>query len=82
LGEQGILSLLVEGGSEVNATMLNGNFIQKVITFIAPKILGGKHAPNAIGGVSPAKMNDAKTLKRVSWKQFGEDLCMTGYLLS
>jgi diaminohydroxyphosphoribosylaminopyrimidine deaminase/5-amino-6-(5-phosphoribosylamino)uracil reductase len=79
LGQKGILSLLVEGGSEVNAAILKGGYVQKVISFIAPKLLGGEHCPSSIGGISPAKMAEALVLHRVSWKQFGEDLCITGY---
>lgn len=80
LGENGVLSLLIEGGSEVNAAMLAGDYVQKIITFIAPKILGGIDSPSAIGGESPSKMAEAKQIHRVSWQQFGEDFCMTGYL--
>jgi diaminohydroxyphosphoribosylaminopyrimidine deaminase/5-amino-6-(5-phosphoribosylamino)uracil reductase len=80
LGSDGILSLLVEGGSQINAAMLHGNHVQKVISFLAPKLLGGVASPSAVAGESPAKMADAWELKRVSWQQFGDDLCVTGYL--
>jgi diaminohydroxyphosphoribosylaminopyrimidine deaminase/5-amino-6-(5-phosphoribosylamino)uracil reductase len=80
LGSKGILSLLVEGGGEVNAAMLRGNYIHKIIAFLAPKLLGGAASPSSIGGVSPAKMAEALRLHRISWKQYGEDLCVTGYL--
>jgi diaminohydroxyphosphoribosylaminopyrimidine deaminase/5-amino-6-(5-phosphoribosylamino)uracil reductase len=80
LGKKGILSLLVEGGSEVNAAMLKGNHVQKVISFLAPKILGGKKSPSSIGGASPEKMAEALALHRISWKQYGDDLCVTGYI--
>jgi diaminohydroxyphosphoribosylaminopyrimidine deaminase/5-amino-6-(5-phosphoribosylamino)uracil reductase len=82
LGSKGILSLLVEGGSQVNAAMLHGNHVQKVISFLAPKLLGGVTSPSAIAGESPAKMADALELERVSWQQFDDDLCVTGYLTS
>jgi diaminohydroxyphosphoribosylaminopyrimidine deaminase/5-amino-6-(5-phosphoribosylamino)uracil reductase len=80
LGEKGILSLLVEGGGQVNAAMLSGRYVQKVIAFLAPKLLGGSSSPSSIGGESPEKMAQAWSLHRVSWKQYGEDLCITGYM--
>lgn len=80
LGSKGVLSLLVEGGGEVNASMLRGNYVHKMIAFLAPKLLGGSASPSSIGGISPAKMTDALQLHRISWRQYGEDLCITGYL--
>jgi len=80
LGERGILSVLVEGGSEVNASLLAGNWVQKVIAFIAPKLLGGTSSLHAVGGKDPKKMSEAKTLKDISIQQYGDDICITGYL--
>lgn len=80
LGRKGILSLLVEGGGEVNASLLKEQQVQKVIAFIAPKLLGGKWSPTSIEGESPAKMAEAWTLRDIDVQRFGEDICMTGYL--
>ncbi|MXQ52193.1 bifunctional diaminohydroxyphosphoribosylaminopyrimidine deaminase/5-amino-6-(5-phosphoribosylamino)uracil reductase RibD [Shimazuella alba] len=80
LGEKGILSLMVEGGSQINASMLRGNHVHKVIAFLAPKFLGGISSPSSIGGESPEKMSEALSLHRVSWNQYGQDVCVTGYL--
>ncbi|WP_255724506.1 bifunctional diaminohydroxyphosphoribosylaminopyrimidine deaminase/5-amino-6-(5-phosphoribosylamino)uracil reductase RibD [Shimazuella soli] len=79
LGSKGILSLLVEGGSEVNAAMLRGNHVNKFVAFLAPKLLGGVESPSSIGGEGPDKMAEAIPLHQVSWKQYGEDLCIIGY---
>ncbi|MBA4495683.1 bifunctional diaminohydroxyphosphoribosylaminopyrimidine deaminase/5-amino-6-(5-phosphoribosylamino)uracil reductase RibD [Paenactinomyces guangxiensis] len=82
LGEKGILSLLVEGGGEVNASLLSENRVQKVIAFIAPKLIGGKDSPTSVEGESPAKMAEARTLCDISIEQFGQDLCVTGYIVN
>ena len=42
LGEEDVMSLLVEGGGEVNASFLLDGFAQKVAFFYAPMILGGR----------------------------------------
>ena len=39
-----------------------------------------KDAKGAIGGVSPAKLNDALRLKRVSVMRVGPDILVKGYL--
>ncbi|RAL26499.1 bifunctional diaminohydroxyphosphoribosylaminopyrimidine deaminase/5-amino-6-(5-phosphoribosylamino)uracil reductase RibD [Thermoflavimicrobium daqui] len=80
LGDHGILSLLVEGGGEVNASFLHGNHVQKVIAFIAPKLLGGRNSPTSIEGENPEKMKESKELKDITIERFGDDLCIIGYI--
>jgi diaminohydroxyphosphoribosylaminopyrimidine deaminase / 5-amino-6-(5-phosphoribosylamino)uracil reductase len=80
LGREGILSLLVEGGGEVNASLLAGRYVNKVIAFIAPKLLGGKNSPTPVEGESPERMAEALPLERVRVERFGDDICVTGYL--
>ncbi|SEN20390.1 bifunctional diaminohydroxyphosphoribosylaminopyrimidine deaminase/5-amino-6-(5-phosphoribosylamino)uracil reductase RibD [Lihuaxuella thermophila] len=80
LGEKGVLSLLVEGGGEVNASLLAEKRVQKVIAFIAPKLIGGRNSPTPVEGKSPQKMEDAFTLREISMERYGDDFCITGYL--
>jgi len=44
LGEIGIDSVLLEGGGTLNYSALEEGIVDKVITFIAPKIIGGATA--------------------------------------
>jgi diaminohydroxyphosphoribosylaminopyrimidine deaminase/5-amino-6-(5-phosphoribosylamino)uracil reductase len=74
LGELSITSLLVEGGSEVNASFLNQNAFNQVISYIAPKLIGGKLAPGFIGGIGIEDMNSAVKLEFKSIEQLGEDM--------
>lgn len=80
LGERNILSLLVEGGGIINASLLSGNYIQKVISFIAPKLLGGRESRTSFEGENPTLISQAKNLHNVILKKFGEDICIIGYL--
>jgi diaminohydroxyphosphoribosylaminopyrimidine deaminase/5-amino-6-(5-phosphoribosylamino)uracil reductase len=41
LGEMGLHAILVEGGSGVYSSLLRSGFVDKLMIFIAPKILGG-----------------------------------------
>lgn len=80
LGRREITSLLVEGGSEVHASFLNQGLADKVCWFISPKLVGGRTAPTSVGGLGKKYMQDAIQLKNISYQQFGEDLCLTGYI--
>ncbi|SMO41194.1 bifunctional diaminohydroxyphosphoribosylaminopyrimidine deaminase/5-amino-6-(5-phosphoribosylamino)uracil reductase RibD [Melghirimyces algeriensis] len=79
LGNEGVISVLAESGGELNASLLREGWVNKVIFFIAPKILGGKESPTAVEGDGPQRMGDAWALQDVSFRSFGEDLCLIGY---
>jgi diaminohydroxyphosphoribosylaminopyrimidine deaminase/5-amino-6-(5-phosphoribosylamino)uracil reductase len=72
-------SVLVEGGATVAGAFLDAGLVNKVTFFIAPKIIGGTAAPNAIGGAGVEKMSDALKLQGLSVVQRGKDIEVTGY---
>lgn len=80
LGQEGMLSLLVEGGGTVNAAFLRQGLVQKIVAFIAPKLLGGKDSPTAFEGENPRQIDASLSLRDVQVTQFAQDLCVTGYL--
>lgn len=77
LGEQGIDSLLLEGGATLNAAALDAGIVDKVMFFIAPKLLGGKDAPTPVGGQGIQRMEDCVKLKDMKAVMVGEDLMVT-----
>jgi diaminohydroxyphosphoribosylaminopyrimidine deaminase / 5-amino-6-(5-phosphoribosylamino)uracil reductase len=81
LGDRGHLSVLWECGGTLAAEAIRAGAIQKVLAFIAPKIIGGVAAPSPIGDLGLAQMTDALELERVTWRLMGVDLLMTGYLV-
>ena len=50
LGDIGIDSILLEGGSTLNYSALEEGIVDKVITFISPKIFGGTTGKTPVGG--------------------------------
>ncbi|WP_158651593.1 bifunctional diaminohydroxyphosphoribosylaminopyrimidine deaminase/5-amino-6-(5-phosphoribosylamino)uracil reductase RibD [Mesobacillus jeotgali] len=74
LGDRGITSVYVEGGAEVHGSFLKEKAFQQVITYIAPKLLGGKSAPAAYGGEGIARIEDSVTLEIINVKQIGQDI--------
>ena len=81
LGERGITSLLIEGGSEINASALAAGVVDKVMCFIAPKLIGGQNVPGPIGGPGIRSLAEAVNLKRMRVTPIHEhDLLIEGYL--
>ena len=78
MGSQNITSLLVEGGSELAASLLKAEVVNKIVFYIAPKILGGKTSRPVIGGNSPETLSEAINLEDVTYRKFGSDLRITG----
>ena len=78
LGRRGIASLLIEGGAEVSASALREGVVDRVLFFLAPKILGGLDAISAVGGESPAHLRDAVNLKTMTVTRVGPDILVEG----
>lgn len=80
LGQEGIMSVLVEGGSEIHASFLQAHLADKMIFFIAPKLLGGRDAPGMVGGEGIAHLRDAIQLEKIRLDRCGEDIVVEGYI--
>lgn len=81
LGTMGIDSVLLEGGSMLAFSALKEKIVDKVITFIAPKILGGTDAPTPVGGRGIEVMEEAIRLKNLRITKVGEDLMVVGEII-
>ncbi len=80
LYDRQLSSVLWECGGTLAANAIADGTVQKVLAFIAPKIVGGKVAPSPVGDLGFATMTDALALERVSWRQLGSDYVVEGYL--
>lgn len=79
LAQREITSVLVEGGGEVHASFLAEGLPDKLVWFVAPKIIGGKEAPGPVGGAGIARMAEAPVLEEVTVRRMGQDICVEGY---
>lgn len=77
LGAQRIISVLVEGGSEMHASFIEENAYQQIITYVAPKIIGGRDAFSFIGGVGSELVELGKQLRFTEVTQLGPDIKIT-----
>jgi len=80
LGKLGIISLLIEGGSSLNSYCLESGIVDKIMFFIAPKIIGGKESFPAVGGRSFRKLEDAYLIKDIKIRRIGNDILIEGYV--
>ncbi len=79
LGEKQITQILIEGGGKLNGSALAAGIVDKVVWFIAPKIIGGDSAPGAIRGDGVQALKDATQLYDVSVQCLEGDFAFTGY---
>ena len=82
LGEREITSVLIEGGGNINASAIAAGVVDKVMCFIAPKLIGGRDAPGPIGGEGIPNLRDVPHLQRVSVTPISDsaDFLIEGYL--
>jgi diaminohydroxyphosphoribosylaminopyrimidine deaminase / 5-amino-6-(5-phosphoribosylamino)uracil reductase len=75
-----IISVLVEGGGEVNSGLLKEGLIDKVVLFYAPIFIGGKNALNVVGGRGIDFLKDAFKIDLSVVKRLKEDIFVEGYV--
>ena len=79
LGKREIMSVLVEGGSEIITSLLKANLVDKMIIPIAPKIIG--KGLEAIGDLNINKIKNAIKFSSFKTMKKGDDLIFEGTIL-
>jgi diaminohydroxyphosphoribosylaminopyrimidine deaminase / 5-amino-6-(5-phosphoribosylamino)uracil reductase len=73
LGQRGVQSILLEGGSRLAGEMLRHNLIDELVIFIAPKIIGSDgFSPLSLQGLG--SMEQAVKLNFINVKRSGADI--------
>lgn len=80
LARMELTSILIEGGGQVNASVLEAGLVDKVVFFLAPLIIGGKEAPGPVMGAGVRRLRQALKLKNVKWTPIGSDWMVEGGL--
>ena len=78
LAGTGIHRILVEGGGEVHASVLEQRLADEACVFIAPKIIGGRTAKSPVEGEGSDLMAEALQLDRVTIDRIGDDVLIRG----
>jgi diaminohydroxyphosphoribosylaminopyrimidine deaminase/5-amino-6-(5-phosphoribosylamino)uracil reductase len=80
LYDRGFNSVLWECGGKLAASAITEGAVQKILAFIAPKIIGGTNAPTPVGDLGFTTMTQALSLENVRWRVVGSDCLVEGYL--
>jgi diaminohydroxyphosphoribosylaminopyrimidine deaminase/5-amino-6-(5-phosphoribosylamino)uracil reductase len=80
LYQRELLSVLWECGGQLAARAIAEGCVQKVLAFIAPKIIGGLNAPSPVADLGYTQMTEAIVLQDIQWRSIGSDLLVEGYI--
>jgi len=74
LGEEKIDSILLEGGGTLNWSALQTGIVNKVQTYIAPKLFGGSNGKSPVAGLGVPSPEDGFLLTNTAVSYWGEDI--------
>lgn len=78
LAKNNIDSIFVEGGGVLQSSFIREGIVDRVYSFIAPKIVGGERPYSPVAGKGIDKMKDAIELDSYDIINFEEDILITG----
>jgi diaminohydroxyphosphoribosylaminopyrimidine deaminase/5-amino-6-(5-phosphoribosylamino)uracil reductase len=77
LGRRQVIGLLVEGGGRVLGSALAAGVVDRLVLFVAPRILGDAGVP-AFAGLPPGEPLAGFVLDEVEWRRAGPDWRIEG----
>lgn len=80
LAKREITSIMIEGGSSLNFYALWSGIVDKLMIFIAPKIIGGKNSYPCVGGDLYKNLEEAFQIKDLKIRKIDTDLLIEGYV--
>jgi len=82
LGGRKIDSILLEGGGTLNWSCLENGIVQKVQSYVAPKIFGGAGAKTPVSGTGVDSPSQCYKLQPVNIEHLGEDILVESKVMS
>lgn len=73
LGRRGISSVLIEGGGDVLGAALDGKVGDRLVLYVAPRLLGGSAARPAFAGRGAGPVEGAARLVAPRWRRLAGD---------
>lgn len=80
LGRRDLSGVLLEGGGGLNASALAQGVVDKLVYFVAPKLIGGAQSPTPVEGASAPSMAEARALYGLKAYPSGDDVRLEAYL--
>jgi diaminohydroxyphosphoribosylaminopyrimidine deaminase/5-amino-6-(5-phosphoribosylamino)uracil reductase len=78
LRRRGAIRVLLEGGGELAGAFFEWKLVDRVLAFVAPKLIGGRLSPSPLGGPGLDPMARAVALWQVETRLIGKDLLVEG----
>ncbi len=78
LGERGVASVLVEGGAVLTAALIKQRLVDKMVLFVAPKIIGSDGI-SVFGPCGVDTMEQVLSLRDLTSRQIGDDVMLEAY---
>lgn len=78
LAGRGVRSVLVEGGGRVAAAFFEAEAWDRVVAFVAPRLIGGAAAPSPLAGAGFGSLAEAPEVARWRVRRAGRDLEIQG----
>lgn len=80
LGAREVQEVLLEGGPTLAGSWWNAGLIDRVVAFVAPRMISGTSLRSPLQGEGGASMDCAVSLREVQLQRLGDDVCISGYL--
>lgn len=74
LGKRDVLGVLLEGGPTLAWSAIEHGLVDRLVVYLAPKLVGGADAPGAIGGAGFGPISEALPVRIRSVERVGEDV--------
>ncbi|MBM4037682.1 MAG: bifunctional diaminohydroxyphosphoribosylaminopyrimidine deaminase/5-amino-6-(5-phosphoribosylamino)uracil reductase RibD [Planctomycetes bacterium] len=80
LGRRRMTNVLLEGGGELCAAALAAGIVDKLLVFIAPRLIGGREARTPVEGDGAATMAQAINARDWTVRRIGDDALIEAWL--
>jgi len=74
LAKNGATHILVEGGGQLISGLIEKGLVDRMLIFVAPKVVGGKDAITSVEGEGAARIKDAIDFKITNIRRFRKDI--------
>lgn len=79
LARRGVSALMVEGGPQLVASLLEEGLVDKIVVYVAPVIIGGREAPGIVGGRGADTVDGSMKVEVDHFERIGTDLKIIAY---
>jgi len=82
IGELKIDSVIIEGGSVISYSALKYGIVNKIQSYIAPKIFGGVNSPSPVGGIGVSIPDNCVKIENIEITKLGDDYLFEGRVIN